>query len=392
MNANQPHTFHNPLTHPLHHRLEKQLSSLKEQNLFREVRTYKDFRLNLSSNDYLQLRFHQQVLAGARQAAEYYGTGSGASPLLSGFLPCHGELLDKLLQWKHKPCGMLFNTGFLANQAVLKHLPGVNDLVLADKLIHHSIAQALVQGQARFKRYPHLDLNHLQDLLEKNKDDYETIFVVTESVFSMDGDYPDLKRLVELKRIAPFILILDEAHGTGAYGPSGGGLAEQMDVLDEVDILVGTLGKALASAGAYVLSSSKTIVDYLTNHAGEYIYSTFLSPAQVGAASAAIDILRQSENKRYALRALAKRFRQQLTKSGWQTNDFDSPIVPIVVGDAGETLKLRNHLLEHGFLVGAVRPPTVPRGTSRLRVSLHADVTEGELTEFLGILSQWKTS
>ncbi len=378
------------MTHPLHLRLEKQLARLKDENLFREVRIYQKCRLNLSSNDYLQLRFHPEVLAGARQAAEDYGTGSGASPLLSGFLPCHEDLLKKLRQWKHKPCGMLFNTGFLANQAVLKHLPGKNDLVLADRLIHHSIAQALIQGQARFKRYHHLDLDHLHELLEKHKTDYETIFVVTESVFSMDGDHPDLRRLVELKRKVPFMLVLDEAHGTGAYGPTGGGLAEEMNVLNEVDILVGTLGKALASAGAYVLTSSKAIVDYLTNHAGEYIYSTFLTPAQAGAASAAIDIISSGVDKRDALRAVAKRFRQQLAESGWKTNDFDSPIVPIVVGDAGETLKLRNHLLEHGFLVGAVRPPTVPRGTSRLRVSLHSGVSESQLTEFIDVLNQWK--
>jgi 8-amino-7-oxononanoate synthase len=370
--------------------LENQLARLKDEDLFREVRIYQKYRLNLSSNDYLNLRFHPEVLAGARQAAEDYGTGSGASPLLSGFLPCHQDLLEKLRQWKHKPCGMLFNTGFLANQAVLKHLPGKNDLVLADRLIHHSIAQALVQGQARFKRYHHLDLDHLQELLEKHKNDYETIFVVTESVFSMDGDHPDLRRLVELKRKVPFMLVLDEAHGTGAYGPTGGGLAEEMNVLDEVDILVGTLGKALASAGAYVLTSSKTIVDYLTNHAGEYIYSTFLTPAQAGAASAAIDIINNGVDKRNGLRAVAKIFRQQLAKSGWETNDCDSPIVPIVVGDAGETLKLRNHLLERGFLVGAVRPPTVPRGTSRLRVSLHSDVSESQLTEFIDVLNQWK--
>ena len=160
--------------------------------------------------------------------------------------------------------------------------------------------------------------------------------------------------------------------------------------------IVSIIGLAIAISSfdslANWCASSKIIVDTLTNFSGEYIYSTFLSPAQVGAASAAIDIIRQSEDKRNTLRALAKTFRRLLTESGWKTNDFDSPIVPIVVGDAGETLKLRNHLLEHGLLVGAVRPPTVPCGTSRLRVSLHVDVTEAELTELLGILSQWKTS
>ncbi len=346
--------------------------------------------LNLSGNDYFQLRLNPEVIAGAQSAMEKYGTGSGASPLLSGFLPCHQELLDKLLNWKHKAFGMLFNTGFLANQAVMKHLPGKNDLVLADRLIHHSIAQARVQGQARFKRYNHIDLDHLEDLLLKHAGKYETLFVVTESVFSMDGDHPDLKRLVELKRKIPFILILDEAHGTGVYGKTGGGLAEAMGILEDVDILVGTLGKALASAGAYVLASSEAVVQTLTNVAGEYIYSTFLTPAQVGAASSAIEVIRKGEDQREALRSLARKFHRRLAEVGWESNDFDSPIVPIVIGDASETMELRDQLLDHGILVGAVRPPTVPRGTSRLRVSLHSGVTEAQLDEFLDILAQWK--
>ncbi len=378
------------LANSFHHRLEQNLARLREESLFREVRVFQNYQLNLSGNDYFQLRFHPEVLAGARLALEQFGTGSGASPLLSGFLPCHQDLLEKLLRWKHKPFGMLFNTGFLANQAVVKHLPGKNDLVLADRLIHHSIAQALVQGQARFKRYNHIDLDHLEELLLKHDGKYETLFVVTESVFSMDGDHPDLHRLVELKRKVPFVLVLDEAHGTGVYGETGGGLAEEMHVLDEVDILVGTLGKALASAGAYVLTSSEAVVQTLTNVAGEYIYSTFLTPAQAGAASSAIEVIRNGGAKRKALRTLSGNFRHRLAEMGWESNDTDSPIVPIVVGDADGTLKLRDLLLEHGILVGAVRPPTVPRGTSRLRVSLHSDVTEAQLGDFLDVLTQWK--
>lgn len=378
------------LVNSFHNRLEKNLARLREENLFREVRIFPDRPLNLSSNDYFQLRFHPEVLAGARRALDKLGTGSGGSPLLSGFLSCHQDLIDKLLDWKCKPFGMLFNTGFMANQAVMKHLPGKNDLVLADRLIHHSIAQALVQGQAKFKRYNHIDLDHLEEILLKHQSKYETLFVVTESVFSMDGDHPDLKRLVELKRKSPFVLVLDEAHGTGVYGESGGGLAEEMNVLDEVDILVGTLGKALASAGAYVLASSEAVVQTLTNVAGEYIYSTFLTPAQAGAAESAIDVIRNGGAKRKALRALARNFRHRLTEMGWQSNDYDSPIVPIIIGEASETMKLRDLLLDHGILVGAVRPPTVPRGTSRLRVSLHSDVTEAQLGQFLDILAQWK--
>ncbi len=374
----------------LEQRLNKKLTRLREEDLFRKTRVFQNVRVNLSGNDYLQLRFHQDVKEGARLAMEKFGTGSGASPLLSGFLPCHQNLLDTLLKWKHKPFGMLFNTGFVANQAIMKHLPGKDDLILADRLIHHSIAQALKQGQARFKRYDHIDLDHLEDLLIKHEGKYETLFVVTESVFSMDGDYPDLNRLVELKRKIPFVLILDEAHGTGVYGKTGGGLAEAMNVLEEVDILIGTLGKSLASAGAYVLANSEAVVQTLTNLAGEYIYSTFLTPAQAGAATSAIDVIRESEDKRRHIRSLSLDFRQRLAEAGWESNDFDSPIVSIVIGDPNETLELRDHLMDHGILVGAVRPPTVPRGTSRLRVSLHSGVTESQLKEFFDVLRQWK--
>jgi 8-amino-7-oxononanoate synthase len=372
-------------------RLKTKLDCLRDEGLFRETPSCKNVRVNLSGNDYFQLRFHRDVQEGACLSMEKYGTGSGASPLISGFLPCHQELLDKLLNWKHKPFGMLFNTGFLANQAIMKHLPGKTDLVLADRLIHHSIAQALSQGKARFKRYDHLDLDHLEELLLKNENKYETLFVVTESIFSMDGDYPDLKRLAKLKRKVPFVFILDEAHGTGVYGKTGGGLADEMGVLEEVDILIGTLGKSLASAGAYVLTDSEAVIQTLTNIAGEYIYSTFLTPAQVGAASSAIEVIRNGEDARQRIKSISINFRRRIAEMGWESNDFDSPIVPIVVGAPGETLKLRDRLLDIGILVGAVRPPTVPRGTSRLRVSLHSEVTDSQLEELLDVLRLWKS-
>lgn len=281
---------------------------------------------------------------------------------------------------------MLFNTGFMANQAVLKHLPGKDDLILADRLIHHSMAQAL--GETRFKRFHHLDLVHLEELLHDNHKKYETIFVITESVFSMDGDYPDLKALVALKKTYPFILILDEAHGTGVYGNTGAGLAEEMGVSDEVDILIGTLGKSLASMGAYVLTRSSVTVDYLINMAGEFIYSTFLAPGQAGAAEAAIGIIQTCHQERQDLRALSTRFRREIAGLGWPETRGDSPIVPILTGDTGTCLVLRDRLLEKGILVGAVRPPTVPQGTSRLRLSLHAKVTEDQIAEVLSLLKK----
>ena len=378
------------MTHSLESRLQDELKQRQATGLLRTLEVLEGCKTNLISNDYFQLRSHPQVIEGARAALERYGASSSASPLLSGFLPCHEHLIDQLKTWKQKSAGLLFNTGFMANQALLNHLPGPRDLILADRLIHHSIAQTLGKSDTRFKRYHHLDLDHLEELLHRHSQEYETIFVVTESVFSMDGDYPDLPRMVTLKKKYPFIWILDEAHGTGVFGPTGGGLAEEQGVLSEVDILVGTLGKALASMGAYVLTNSKTIIDYLVNYSGELIYSTYLGPPQVGAAEAALTIIQKSQTTGSSIRNTAVRFREQLANSGWQTNSFDSQIVPIILGDPKDALELRNKLLEHGILVGAVRPPTVPQNSSRLRFSFHAGVKEEKVDELLGILNSWK--
>jgi 8-amino-7-oxononanoate synthase len=379
--------FLNSLTIKFFNRLNQDLNDRREKHLHREVGLYRDYKHNLISNDYFQLRFHPKVIAGAKTACEKYGSGSGASPLLSGFLPCHQELLDEILNWKQKSFGMLFNSGFVANQAVLKHLPGKNDFVLADRLIHHSIAQALIQCPAKFKRYSHLDMAELEVLLQKNYNNYDTIFVITESVFSMDGDYPDLKALVALKKKYPFILVVDEAHGTGVFGESGGGLAEEMNVLDEVDITVGTLGKALASMGAYVLANNPSIIDYLTNQAGEYIYSTFLPPSQVGAALESIKLIKTFGEQRKNLKRLSKYFRVGLNQN---LGGIESPIIPVLIGDPQETLDLRDKLLRNGFLVGAVRPPTVPENSSRLRISLHSKINEALVDELLNLLDSWK--
>ncbi len=378
------------MTHPLELRLQNELNQRKKTGLLRTLEVLDACKINLISNDYFQLRSHPEVIAGARDALERYGASSSASPLLSGFLPCHESLVEQLKAWKQKPAGLLFNTGFMANQAVLTHLPGPRDLILVDRLIHHSIAQVLGKGETRFKRYPHLDLDQLEELLDTNIDDYETVFVVTESVFSMDGDFPDLRRLADLKHQYPFVWILDEAHGTGVFGPTGGGLAEELGVLSEVDILVGTLGKALASMGAYVLTQSETFIDYLINYSGEFIYSTYLSPPQAGAAEAALKIIQKSQATARNIRATAHRFRERLERDGWQTNAFDSQIVPVIVGDPKDALELRNKLLEHGILAGAVRPPTVPQNSSRLRFSFHSGIGEDRVDAIMTIMNSWQ--
>ena len=373
----------------LESRLKSELNIRRKEHLYRETRVHDCDLLNLSSNDYFNLRNNSRVLSLANETANKYGTGSGASPLLSGYLPCHEELVEKLLSWKKKKYGMLLNTGFMANQAILKNLPKKNDLILADKYIHHSMAQALNRGSTKFKRYNHLDLEELEELLINNINKYDTMFVVTESVFSMDGDYPDLKHLIKLKKKYPFLLILDEAHGTGVLGATGAGLSEEADVQDEVDIIVGTFGKALAGMGAYVLTNSSSIIEYLTNKAGEYIYSTFLSPHQAGVALATIDIIMDAHKKREALRNISQWLRNQIMNIVKVETQFNTPIVPLLVGNPESALKLQELCMNKGILVGAVRPPTVQAGSSRIRVSLNSEITKEKLTPFISVFKDW---
>ena len=370
-------------------RLEKELNDLRAKNLFRKPLICNNNFLNLTSNDYFLLRYNNQVLGIATEIAKQYGTGSGASPLLSGYLPCHQILINKLLDWKHKNYGMLYNSGFSANQALVKNLPGKKDLILVDRLIHHSIAQTLDRGSARFKRYNHLDLCHLEELLSKNIKSYDTIFVITESIFSMDGDYPDLKRLVEIKKKYPFILILDEAHGTGVLGNSGAGLAEETGTLNDIDIIIGTLGKSLAGMGAYVLTNLLPIIPYLTNKAGEYIYSTFLSPHQTGVALATIDIVKNASEKRKLLKLTSGWLRNKLAEYIDVQTNYNTPIIPIIIGDIAATQKLQAIFLNKGIIVGAVRPPTVPQGSSRIRLSLNSELTKEKLEPLISIIKEY---
>lgn len=371
-------------------RLQRQLTNRRQKGLFRELSFSNSYKLDLSANDYYQLRKHPQVIEASEKAIRNYGTGSGASPLVTGFLPCHSQLLDKLLEWKQKPYGMLFNSGFMANQAIFKHIPSDKDLVLADKLVHHSMLQGMTSGKAKFLRYPHLNLNKLEELLIKHKDDFDTIFVATESVFSMDGDYPDLRHIAELKKQYGFIWILDEAHALGYWGPNGEGLAYEHEVYDQIDIIVGTLSKTLASSGGYIVVKAKEFIDYLVNFSGEFIYSTYLAPAQAAAAEAAIGIIQNANETRNSFKKTVISFRSELKKVGLVSNDFSSQIIPIIIGETEATLSIKNQLKEKGILVGAIRPPTVPKGTDRLRISIHSGVQESDLSELLESLKLWK--
>ena len=354
-------------------RIQKELDLRKNKGLFRMLDAKganNGDLIDLAGYDYFELGKHQKIIQATKEAIDLYGTASAGSPLVVGYKDIHKELEDTICDWYSAPAAMIWNTGYIANQSLLKHLPSSGDLILADRIIHHSMLSGITQSKAGFMRYEHCNLDHLETLLEKTHSKYNQIFVTTETVFSMDGNSPDLPRLVNLKKKYPFFLIVDEAHALGWFGPEGNGLCAQEELLEHIDILVGTFGKALASQGAFTIFKNSIIKDYLVNTAGGFIYSTYLPPACAASALAAIEILRSSEFDRNAIQQNTTTFKSKLKECNIKTIDGCSPIVPILINCPDKVLRIQKELLENNILVGAIRPPTVPTNTSRLRISL----------------------
>jgi 8-amino-7-oxononanoate synthase len=344
--------------------------------------------LNLADNDYLALSHDPAVIAAATAAARHHGCSSSASPLITGYQPPHLELEGKLCAWHGFPHGLVWNSGYSSNQAILSRLPRPGDLVLADRLIHNSMVAGILQSGARLIRYRHNDIAHLTALLEQHSAGNRTLFVVTESVFSMDGDYPDLAAFAALKNRYPFCLIVDEAHATGWYGPGGAGLVAEVGATGAVDVLVGTLGKALGSQGAYTLFHDPLLREFMVNEAAEFIFSTYLSPIAAAAAEAAVGRAQTLAADQTAWRKRSRDFRSGLRHRGWEVPEGDSPIIPVILGDTEATLRAATHLRDQQIVVGAVRPPTVPVGSSRLRLSLKRTMGEAELARFADALGE----
>jgi 8-amino-7-oxononanoate synthase len=351
------------------------------------VRAWTPGDLNLADNDYLGLA-HDPAVGAAAAAAAAAGTSASASPLVTGWRPDHARLIERLGEWHGFSGGLLWTSGYTANAAVLGTLPRAGDLVLADRLVHHSMIAGLQRSGARLQRYPHLDLAAVERGLAAAAG--RPVFVVTESLFSMDGDYPDLAGLAALKRRYPFCWILDEAHALGWYGPEGAGLARAAGVEGAVDVLVGTLGKTLGSGGAYTLFRDETLRDYVINLAGEFIYSTALPPPSAAAAEAAIARVRALAPGQAGWQALSRSFRSDLQADGWRVPNGDSPIVPVRLDDEDAALGLADALRSAGIHAAAVRPPTVPPGTSRLRFSLKGSLTAADLARVRGAMAAWK--
>ncbi|MBB1518226.1 8-amino-7-oxononanoate synthase [Aquipseudomonas guryensis] len=341
--------------------------------------------LAFCSNDYLGLANHPEVIRALQQGADKWGVGGGASHLVIGHSAPHHELEEALAAFTGRPRALLFSTGYMANLAAVTALVGQGDTVLEDRLNHASLLDAGLLSGARFSRYLHNDAVSLSNRLRKATGN---TLVVTDGVFSMDGDLADLPNLCAEAKASNAWVMVDDAHGFGPLGASGGGIVEHFGLgLDDVQVLVGTLGKGFGTAGAFV-AGSEELIETLIQFARPYIYTTSQPPAVACATLKSLELLRTEGWRREHLNKLVARFRQGAAEIGLSLMDSPTPIQPILIGDSERALKLSALLKERGLLVGAIRPPTVPVGSARLRVTLSAAHSEAQLEQLLAALAE----
>ncbi|ARB75798.1 TPA: 8-amino-7-oxononanoate synthase [Pasteurella multocida] len=379
---------------------QQQLADLKAQNQFRQlpqlihrgrfIQRGDNTMLNMSSNDYLGLANNEAL----RQAffTQYQdqlpALTSSSSRLLTGSFPIYDELESLMAQAFGRESALLFNSGYHANIGILPALADKKTLIVADKLVHASMIDGIRLAQCEFVRFRHHDYVHLEQILQKNDRTFKRIIVVTESVFSMDGDCADLTQLVALKQRYPQVMIyVDEAHAIGVLGEKGLGLAEQQGCINQIDILVGTFGKALGSMGAYVICD-QVIRDYLVNKMRPLIFSTALPPFNVAWTHFVFQQLPHLQAERAHLAQLSQHLRQAIVDIFQVPMPSESCIVPYILGDNELTVRTAQRLQQQGYYCLPIRPPTVPKGTSRIRFSLTADMQVAEVEQFIACLQE----
>jgi 8-amino-7-oxononanoate synthase len=393
-------------------RLQQELAMIKAANLQREIhdlqyldavraqdRNGKHY-LVFSSNNYLGLTFAPEVRQAAAAAALNQGTSSTGSRLTTGGIFAASVLEQELAQFKHAEAALIFNTGYMTNLGVLFTLVKDGDVIFSDALNHASIIDGCRISKARTIIYKHNDMGDLEQKLQqweqqqqsKTEECKSCCFIVTDGVFSMDGDIAPLPDLVRFKQRYGAVLLVDDAHAVGVLGRDGSGTAAHYHLEGQVDLQIGTLSKSLASEGGYV-AGAQVIIDYLRNKARPFIFSTFLSPADIAAALAALKLLR-TEAPLYLqrLRENTLYLRQALAAAGLPVVPGMTPIVPVIVGAADQTVELEQYLKREGILISAIRPPTVPQGSSRLRITVTAAHTPAQLQQLVAVLGKaWQT-
>lgn len=342
--------------------------------------------LDFSSNDYLALSEHPTVINASREALEKYGSGAGAARLMSGDLEINHRLEHEIAQLKGKAAALIFGSGYMANTGIIPALMDRNNVIFTDRLNHASIYDGCRLSGAKLVRFHHNDLNHLEELLKEKRGSGQALIVV-ESIYSMDGDRCPLENLVALKERFGCLLMVDEAHATGIFGPTGGGLIEEDEVGEYVDLAMGTFGKALGSYGAYV-AASQEMIDYLVNRARSFIYSTALPPATIAASLAAVKLIRNEPQLRKELRNKVDLFKKSLRQGKITADLGPSQIIPLVVGESAKAVEIANQLQQQGIFATAIRPPTVPKGSARLRFSITRHFSEADLKKTAALLAE----
>jgi 8-amino-7-oxononanoate synthase len=343
--------------------------------------------LNFASNDYLGLASDTRVVEAACNSARIYGWGSGASPLVSGWREPHEALASALAEFEKVEAVALFSSGFAANLGAIVAMVGPPDVVYLDRLNHACLVDGARLSRAKLRVYPHNDANRLESILARDQGRFRRSLIATDGVFSMDGDLAPLADLADLAIRFGAMLLVDEAHGTGVFGAEGRGAAEHFGVSERVDVKVGTLSKALGSVGGFV-AGSRRLIRWLTNQARTMIYSTALPPSAASAANRALEILRAEPWRRERLGDLASRLREALPDLDLPDIGPGGPIIPVVLGEPGVAVDRASRLLDRGCLVPAIRPPTVPEGTARLRISLTAGHDRSDVDRLINALAE----
>ena len=360
--------------------LQEELEELRAKDLYRKIRTLDPLQgawarwegrdiLLFCGNDYLGLSRHPRVLQAAREALKSHGMGSGAARLISGSSGFHEQLETKIAAFKQKEKALLFTAGYLANLGILTALAGQGDCIVMDKLCHASIIDGARLSGAQIRVFPHKNYERLDEIL-KGSAGFQKRIVVTDTVFSMDGDIADLETLGCLREKYGFMLVVDDAHGTGVLGPQGGGATEGK-ISEKVDIVMGTLSKAAGCFGGFAAASGE-LIDYLINFSRPFIYATSLPPVICASALEALRVMETEPAIRERLWKIARDLHERLGALGLEMEPLTSPIIPIKIGSEKEAVRISQSLLEQGVLVPAIRTPTVPKGKARLRVTASA--------------------
>ena len=368
--------------------ITKKLDNFNEKKLIRHINSFDKtggiiFQnnkriLNFSTNDYLNLSNHPYVKEKAIKATEKYGAGSGSSRLVSGTLSIHEELEAKIAHHKNYPDALVFGSGYMANIGIIPSLANRKDVIISDRLVHSCILDGIKLSGAKHVRFKHNDLISLKTRLQECSDIQNKKIIVVESVYSMDGDLAPLKEIFALAEKHNALLMVDEAHATGTIGNSGRGLINQLDLESKIPFAMGTMSKGIGSYGGFI-ACSNNFKKLLIQEASSFIYTTALPPSAISASIAAIEIMERESSLGLNLQKKSTKFRKIMNESGIDTMNSKSQIIPIVIGDNQKTLNIAERLSKEGIIVGAIRPPTVPEGSARLRVSISLAHTEEDL-------------